>query len=114
MRISDWSSDVCSSDLIAVSFGLPGCSVQARPEVISFVAAMSSQARAADARAGDESGPVMVADRYRIHPDQPLPALDAAGGLRALDTTDEAGPPNALRSETRRAGTRWVETCTTR
>src|SRR3546814_16443673 len=57
---------------------------------------MSSQARAADARAGDESGPVMVADRYRIHPDQPLPALDAAGGIRAFNTTDERGSPKAL------------------
>src|SRR3546814_16871737 len=50
----------------------------------------------ADARAGDESGPVMVADRYRIHPDQPLPALDAAGGIRAFTTTDERGSPKAL------------------
>src|SRR3546814_587789 len=75
---------------------LPGCSVHARPEVIAFVDAMSSQARAADARAVDESGPVMVADRYRIHPDLPLPALDAAGGIRAFNTTDERGSPKAL------------------
>ncbi|HEY9550045.1 MAG TPA: serine/threonine protein kinase, partial [Kiloniellaceae bacterium] len=38
----------------------------------------------------------MVADRYRIHPDQPLPALDAAGGIRAFNTTDERGSPKAL------------------
>jgi hypothetical protein len=38
----------------------------------------------------------MVADRYRIHPDQPLPALDAAGGIRAFTATDERGSPKAL------------------
>src|SRR3546814_15953673 len=38
----------------------------------------------------------MVADRYRIQPDQPLPALDAAGGIRAFYTTDERGSPKAL------------------
>lgn len=57
---------------------------------------MNSQARAADARAGEESGPVMVADRYRIHPDQPLPGLDAAGGIRAFTATDERGSPKSL------------------
>ena len=38
----------------------------------------------------------MVADRYRIHPDQPLPALDAPGGVRAYTATDERGSPKAL------------------
>src|SRR3546814_14756681 len=57
---------------------------------------MSSQAREADARVGDEHGPVMVADRYRIHPDQPLPALNAPGGVCAFNATDERGSPKSL------------------
>lgn len=57
---------------------------------------MSSQTRAADARAGDEAGQVTLADRYRVHPDQPLPALDAPGGIRAYTATDERGSPKAL------------------
>lgn len=57
---------------------------------------MSSKARAAETRAADGSGQVMVADRYRVHPDQPLPALDAPGGVRAYTATDERGSPKAL------------------
>jgi eukaryotic-like serine/threonine-protein kinase len=38
----------------------------------------------------------MVAERYRIHPDQPLPALDGPGGIRAFNATDERGSPKAL------------------
>jgi len=53
---------------------------------------MSSQARAT----GQETGLVMVADRYRIHPDQRLPALDAPGGVKAYNVTDERGAPKAL------------------
>ncbi len=53
---------------------------------------MSTKARAAR----DDTGLVMVADRYRIHPDQPIPALDAPGGVRAYSTTDERGAPKAL------------------
>ena len=44
----------------------------------------------------DDNGLVMVADRYRIHPDQPLPALDAPAGVRAYTATDERGSPKAL------------------
>jgi len=57
---------------------------------------MSSKARAADARAPEESGAVMVADRYRIHPDQPIPMLNAPGGIKAYTATDERGSPKAL------------------
>lgn len=38
----------------------------------------------------------MVADRYRIHPDQPLPGLDAPAGIRAFAASDERGSPKAL------------------
>ncbi|WP_340120106.1 hypothetical protein [Pelagibius sp. 7325] len=44
----------------------------------------------------DDNGLVMVAERYRVHPDQPMPALDAAGGVRAYQATDERGSPKAL------------------
>lgn len=38
----------------------------------------------------------MVADRYRIYPDQPLPGLDAPAGIRAFAASDERGSPKAL------------------
>jgi eukaryotic-like serine/threonine-protein kinase len=57
---------------------------------------MSGQTRAAETRAADESGLVMVADRYRIHPDQPMPGLNAPGGVRAFVATDERGSPKTL------------------
>ncbi|MGE5766827.1 MAG: serine/threonine protein kinase, partial [Bacteroidota bacterium] len=57
---------------------------------------MSGQTRAAEARTADESGLVMVADRYRVHPDQPLAGLNAPGGVRAYVATDERGSPKAL------------------
>ncbi|MGD1876567.1 MAG: hypothetical protein ACFB13_03600 [Kiloniellaceae bacterium] len=53
---------------------------------------MSSQQRAA----GDDGGVVTVAERYRVHPEQPLPDLNAPGGVKAYLTTDERGSPKAL------------------
>ena len=57
---------------------------------------MSSKARTADATAGDQSGLVLVADRYRVHPDEPIPALDGPEGVKAYNVTDERGAPKAL------------------
>ena len=67
-----------------------------RPAATDFEAAMSSQTRAGSAWAGDDSGPVTVAERYRIHPDHPLPGLDAPGGVKAFQATDERGSPKSL------------------
>ncbi len=57
---------------------------------------MSSQARQADIKGADRAGLVTVADRYRIHPEEPIPALDAPGGVKAYNATDERGAPKAL------------------
>lgn len=57
---------------------------------------MSSQTRAGNAWTGDDSGPVTMAERYRVHPEHPLPALDAPGGIKAFQATDERGSPKAL------------------
>lgn len=57
---------------------------------------MSSKARQADVSGGDPSGPVTVADRYRIHPEEPIPALDGPVGVKAYNVTDERGAPKAL------------------
>ncbi|MGF1628528.1 MAG: hypothetical protein ACFCUT_03585 [Kiloniellaceae bacterium] len=57
---------------------------------------MSSQTRAGSAWMGDDSGPVMVSDRYRVHPENPLPALNAPGGVKAYQATDERGSPKSL------------------
>lgn len=57
---------------------------------------MSSKSPAAGPRAGDESGPVILAGRYRILPNEPLPKLDAPGGVKAYSVTDERGTPKTL------------------
>lgn len=57
---------------------------------------MSSQARQADVSGGEQAGLVMVADRYRIHPEEPIPALDGPEGIKAYNATDERGAPKAL------------------
>lgn len=57
---------------------------------------MSSQARQADVSGEESAGPVLVADRYRIHPEEPIPALDGPAGVKAYNATDERGAPKAL------------------
>ncbi|MEQ8354661.1 MAG: hypothetical protein RH942_03920 [Kiloniellaceae bacterium] len=53
---------------------------------------MSSQTQSTNL----DSGVVKLAERYRIHPEEPLPALDAPGGVKAYATTDERGAPKTL------------------
>src|SRR3546814_14143684 len=99
MRISDWSSDVCSSDLLA----------RAVEHVIDLV--MGDPMRA-DRRAGVEHAlaelhrPAFDAVRNAIrgaHPDRAVRRRLVADGFAFVD-----------RSEERRVGTEWVSTCRSR
>src|SRR3546814_11014204 len=96
MRISDWSSDVCSSDLLA-------------PKTARRVGA--------DGHEHDVAlEAVIVGDRLRVRPGEKVPVDGViAEGRSALDEsmiTGEAMP--VTRSEERRVGNECVSTCRSR
>src|SRR3546814_20439857 len=92
MRISDWSSDVCSSDLVGLALGISG--VVAYQKVPSgFMPAM------------DEGGFILD---YKAPPGTALQDTDAM--LRQVETIITA-TPEVARSEARRVGKECVSTC---
>src|SRR3546814_12095527 len=95
MRISDWSSDVCSSDLTLEKFGGLGI-------IAAMVAAVSLGQRLVEIDRPRERAceTVIVADRNRR-------GLDHAGGDSALAHRFERDPE---RSEERRVGKECVST----
>src|SRR3546814_14197428 len=90
MRISDWSSDVCSSDLQTVhfSFALPEMPVDAGPDLVGT-------------EAGDEAAG-FTADI------EPVNYLNLA--VRVNGRPLAFGGHGRARSEARRAGEEWVST----
>src|SRR3546814_20503911 len=96
MRISDWSSDVCSSDLVPLG-----------PELADI------EICAADRR-GDHGG------QRDLDPDvAPEPEGEPAGlGKQRGDHGQPSSRPNSWkpppRSEERRVGKEWVSTCRSR
>src|SRR3546814_13162125 len=98
MRISDWSSDVCSSDLIKVD-ALPGAVLKGTVESLGPASGVSYSAVAPHNATGNFTKIVQrLPVRIRIDPDQ----LDAAN-LRV-----------GMRSEERRVGKECVSTCRSR
>src|SRR3546814_14901168 len=99
MRISDWSSDVCSSDLLARTEAFVADRQPARGQP----AARRRQCRHvilqrhARIEAGARQAPVVVAQ----------PAPEALPGRRPQAC-------GGLRSAERRVGKEWVRTCTSR
>src|SRR3546814_15875297 len=94
MRISDWSSDVCSSDLIARS-------VPAPPQVVGPDAALQL---------------VPFAKAYSGLTDEEFRRIDA---LIRKTTLEKFGPvrslkPSPVRSEERRVGNEGVSACRSR
>src|SRR3546814_15743399 len=102
MRISDWSSDVCSSDLTR-DIGLEGSVHQPQPQLLPGDGA----ALEIDLEGNRETGGRMYGNRAVavVHPDR-LPHLDRPP--RGL-LVDDAG-----RSEERRVGKECVSTCRSR
>src|SRR3546814_3127498 len=106
MRISDWSSDVCSSDLRPRR----DPRFDRKDEVMKFIAcaamAAALLATPANARCFDVTGRVMVERAV----------TDRAGESHlVLEETADAVPGEALvRSEERRVGKECVSTCRSR
>src|SRR3546814_15011460 len=112
MRISDWSSDVCSSDLV-VQDGVAGAPVRPVALPVGPAPALLRARRAERVEVdGDVAaiapgvGEVDPAPRRRI-------VLQVAGGRR-VDADEADMRASAPRSEERRVGKECVSTCRSR
>src|SRR3546814_20154600 len=122
MRISDWSSDVCSSDLLqpgaAVFAGLEGT----RPLLVEIQALVSASPQATPRRAvvGWDSGRLamvlaVLEARCGLSFSTCEVYLNVAGGYRLSDPAADLAVAAALmRSEERRVGKECVRTCRSR
>src|SRR3546814_16704185 len=113
MRISDWSSDVCSSDLLREHFFDRGEIILAlRPVAIIFRPGLPAFPRIVEPR-----GEAFVLLLLRDVNEQLDEVGSAAGQLRLelVDLVIALAPLGfariALSSEERRVGTGWVRTC---
>src|SRR3546814_14629993 len=95
MRISDWSSDVCSSDLD--SYGRFRLRLNEMHESLKIIE------QAADRLARLEGAPIMVADKKIAWPAQPSIGSDGMGNSLAHIR-------HIMRSEERRGGKECVHT----
>src|SRR3546814_20279144 len=112
MRISDWSSDVCSSDLLACGAEASSQGARRRAEchhrgiaLVSGDVALQGMGLA-DAEAAADHGE----QAFRVALSQGVRALDMR---RSRQHTRRArlGPEHDDRSEERRVGTEWVDAC---
>src|SRR3546814_11133253 len=98
MRISDWSSDVCSSNLLVLRRDHPGPAALRDPVVLPAL-----PGRVGAAQPGQTTLALGI-----LHADPPALARHAAPGLeRTAGCTPD-------RSEERRVGNESVRTCTSR
>src|SRR3546814_16024619 len=118
MRISDWSSDVCSSDLSANELGAvtDGRHCSAEREGQDRRQGGGCAHELADKRkrkeeAGDVGryGIARQAQHQRVA--QPARHQRLAGLQRHLDAIERGPAPQTCRSEESRVGTEWVSTC---
>src|SRR3546814_18222135 len=86
MRISDWSSDVCSSDLAGHSATVPVA--DGSPARVS-IEHLDRTARTIAVKAGSSKAH-LLADRLTLHPDWPLNTEVIADALRDV-ITDQCG-----------------------
>src|SRR3546814_12216333 len=94
MRISDWSSDVCSSDLQRIATGKVKASLR---------------------RLGDLKRDEWQPQDSRIFPGMYAPVLVSEGGRRVLRPMRyQCRPEGKPRSEERRVGKECVRTCRSR
>src|SRR3546814_12541081 len=106
MRISDWSSDVCSSDLLGHRLGrLVGLHRGARGEHLRA-------APAADAAAG-AIGPALLLAQRHVQARGKGSAQHRVEGF-ARDAVALLAPRRHPRSEELRVGKEWVSTCSSR
>src|SRR3546814_15974088 len=93
MRISDWSSDVCSSDLLALARAL-----LKRPDLL-----VANEAISVLDGAGQNRLVERILDRRR-----------GQGVIWTLQRPEMAALFDSIRSEERRVGKEWVSTCRSR
>src|SRR3546814_15406237 len=99
MRISDWSSDVCSSDL----FGLSAQREFRR---------LADDVDEAGGRVAPEQRALGAAQH--LHPLDLAQFVEAGPGAGAINAIDEHRDRAFQRSEERTVGTEWVSTCRSR
>src|SRR3546814_12453979 len=99
MRISDWSSDVCSSDLDTVDANTRlGFVIDARDFAVA--ARMLT---------------LLGQREIRLLTNNPAKVAGLEGaGVRVIERVPHHLPPNPHRSEERRVGKGWVHTCSSR
>src|SRR3546814_12708976 len=112
MRISDWSSDVCSSDLAVIVHA--GFRAEDRDAIAAAVAGQDFFHRAATSHAVANDDQMLaiicVGSGHRILSENALNRSDA----NVLKGCAPGSPPPSLRSEERRVGKECVSTCRSR
>src|SRR3546814_3125531 len=109
MRISDWSSDVCSSDLIRETFGVR------RGERIRLRLVNAANARIFGLEFRGHHPVVIANDGQPVEPHEAPGGRVILGPAMRVDLVlDMTGRPGERRSEERRVGKECVCTCRSR
>src|SRR3546814_19100638 len=125
MRISDWSSDVCSSDLTTTFTETPGSLKREKRPTLLIHPAAAADLGIADGqrvRLGNRQGSLVIRAAFfdGLQPDVvvvesiwPNRAFEEGRGINLLTSADP-GRPAGGRSEERRGGNGCVRTCRSR
>src|SRR3546814_15487024 len=107
MRISDWSSDVCSSDLFEQLKEIYGASYSTLREALSSLVA--EQLVVAEGQRGFWVASISAADLLDLTDARVL--LEREAVRRAIERADASSRAQIMRSEERRVGKECVSTC---
>src|SRR3546814_20486687 len=107
MRISDWSSDVCSSDLAERDVELLGLDPGEQVGRVVGLVELDLDLRALDREAGEQTGQHLRADAL----DGADPQAPPRAGGHGVDVGPRAAERGADRSGERRGGKEWVGQC---
>src|SRR3546814_19744438 len=103
MRISDWSADVCSSDLLARADSYSGLNCSATLQIVSRSVSFSGAAALCAIAEELTQAPSSAAEQHDHN------VLRVSNILRPRENTDKDG--RMMRSEERRVGKECVSTC---
>src|SRR3546814_15391812 len=113
MRISDWSSDVCSSDLLGTGSGAIAISIALACPQVAMIATDCSPGALDLARRNARTLRAQV-DFYQGDWYDALPVTSTPAATEALSPCAEqksSTPPAHRKSEERREGQEYVRTC---